>query len=195
MIIHTRLNDGTSICIRAVRRDDEKRLTEGIAKLSDTSRYLRFFSGMRQPPHHVIDALLDVDGHDHIAWGAIASDEPGQPAIGIVHAFRDEEDPLEAEFSVAVIDDYHGRGAARLLSAVLLLDCRKEGLTNFTVHILPENKPALLLAKSLGSQLVRYESGVTILDIDIEDALRSLGNAPELAGIDNIFQAFGYQPG
>ena len=27
------------------------------------------------PPQHVIDALLDIDGHDHIAWGAIASDE------------------------------------------------------------------------------------------------------------------------
>ena len=193
MIIHTQLNDGTPICIRQVSQDDEERLRNGIAKLSKKSRYLRFFSGMREPPQTVIDALLKVDGHDHIAWGAIATDQQGQPAIGVVHAFRDEDSPDEAEFSVAVIDEYHGRGAARLLSTVLLLDCYHEMLTKLTVHILPENKPAMLLAKSLGTSHFRREGGVTVLDIDIEGALQSLRATPDMIGIEKIFEAFGYE--
>lgn len=192
MIIQTQLNDGTPVCIRTVCKDDEQRLIDGIAKLSTKSRYLRFFSGMREPPRHVIDALTEVDGHNHIAWGAIATDEPEQPALGIVHAFRADTDPAMAEFSVAVIDEYQGRGVARLLSTVLLLDCKEEGFEKLTVHILHENKPAILLAKSLGADQVRMESGVTVCDIEIERALASLREIEDVPGIKDVFEAFGY---
>jgi GNAT superfamily N-acetyltransferase len=134
MIIHTQLNDGIPVCIRRVRKGDEARLKDGIAQLSPQSRYLRFFSGMREAPPQVIKALITVDGHDHIAWGALRSDLPDTPALGVVHAFRDKEHPEVAEFSVAVIDEYHGRGLARLLSAVLLLDCQQEGLEHLSVR-------------------------------------------------------------
>ena len=50
MIIETHLNDGRPVCIRELRREDEQRLKEGIARLSPQSRYLRFFSGMREAP-------------------------------------------------------------------------------------------------------------------------------------------------
>ena len=43
MPITTQLNDGTPVCIRRVRKDDEQRLRDGIAQLSPQSRYLRFF--------------------------------------------------------------------------------------------------------------------------------------------------------
>ena len=190
MVINTQLNDGTAVCIRRVRADDEERLKDGIARLSAKSRYLRFFSGASEPPPHVIDALLDVDGYNHIAWGAIATDEPGHPAMGVVHAFRDKDDPQAAEFSVAVIDEYHGRGLARLLSTALLLDCHREELERFILHILPENKPAILLAKSLGADPARTISGVTILDIDVEGALRSLRAIDDVPGIEDLFAAF-----
>lgn len=195
MIIDTLLNDGTRVCIRTVCKDDEQRLVDGIAKLSTESRYLRFFSGMREPPQHVIDALLEVDGHDHIAWGAIATDEPKQPALGIVHAFRDDDDPETAEFSVAVIDEYQGRGVARLLSTVLLLNCKEEGFERLTVHILHENKPAILLANSLGADHVQMEAGITVCDIEIEGALASLLSIDDVPGIKDVFEAFGYPKG
>jgi ribosomal protein S18 acetylase RimI-like enzyme len=146
MIINTQLNDGTPVCIRRVRREDEARLKDGIAQLSPQSRYLRFFSAMREAPPQVLRTLASPDGHDHIAWGALRSDLPDTPALGVVHAFRDKDDPEAAEYSVAVVDEYHGRGRARLLTAVLLLDCADEGLEQFIVHVLPQNRPALALA-------------------------------------------------
>ena len=109
-VIHTQLTDGTPVCIRRVRTDDEQRLKDGIALLTPQSRYFRFFSGMRQPPQRVIDRLIHVDGHDHIAWGALRSDRVDTPALGVVHAFRDSVEPTGAEYSVAVIDDYHSLG-------------------------------------------------------------------------------------
>lgn len=193
MTIQTQLNDGTPVCIRRVRPEDEERLKEGIARLSPQSRYLRFFSGMREAPPQVLRALASADGHDHIAWGALRSDLADTPALGVVHAFRDADDPEAAEYSVAVIDEYHGRGLARLLTAVLLLDCAREGLERFTVHILPENRPALALARSLGAEGVGHEGGVSVLEIDIAEALAALRAEPDVPGLAAVFEQFGEQ--
>lgn len=190
MIIDTHLNDGIPVCIRPVRKDDEQRLKDGIAKLSPQSRYLRFFSGMREAPPQVIEALVTVDGHNHIAWGALRNDLPGSPALGVVHAFRDKDDPDTAEFSVAVIDEYHGRGLARLLTAVLLLDCQREGLEHLAVNILPENRPALTLARSLGAHHTALDAGVSVFEIDIADALESLRAETDVPGLAAIFERF-----
>jgi len=193
MTIHTELNDGTPVGIRRVRPEDEARLKEGIARLSPQSRYLRFFSGMREAPPQVLRALASADGHDHIAWGALRTDLAETPALGIVHAFRDADDPEAAEYSVAVVDEYHGRGLARLLTAVLLLDCAREGLERFTVHILPENRPALALARSLGAEGVGHEGGVSVLEIDIAEALAALRAEPDVPGLAAVFDQFGAQ--
>jgi GNAT superfamily N-acetyltransferase len=194
VIIETQLNDGTPVCIRRVRPEDEQRLRDGIAQLSPQSRYLRFFSGMREAPPQVLRALASVDGHDHIAWGALRSDLPGTPALGVVHAFREADDPDTAEYSVAVVDAYHGRGLARLLTAVLLLDCAREGLVHFSVNILPENRPALGLARSLGAEGVGYEAGVSVLDIDIAAALEALRKEPDVPGLAAVFAQFDASP-
>jgi RimJ/RimL family protein N-acetyltransferase len=182
------------VCIRRVRRGDEQRLKDGIARLSSQSRYLRFFSGMREAPPQVLRTLASPDGHDHLAWGALRSDCPDTPALGVVHAFRDKDDPDAAEFSVAVVDEYHGRGLARLLTAVLLLDCAREGLDRFTVHILPENRPALALARALGGQGVGYEGGVTVIEIDIANALAALRAETDVPGLAAVFAQFGDEP-
>ncbi|MFO6445689.1 N-acetyltransferase family protein [Erythrobacter sp. NE805] len=191
MIIETELNDGTPVCIRRVRREDEARLREGIARLSPQSRYLRFFSGMREAPPQVLRALASPDGHDHLAWGALRTDLAGTPALGVVHAFRDADAPESAEYSVAVVDEYHGRGLARLLTAVLLLDCAREGLAQFTVHILPENRPALALARSLGAEGAGFEGGVSVLEIDIAEALAALRAESDVPGLAAVFDQFG----
>lgn len=192
MIIDTHLNDGTPICIRKVNSSDEGRLRAGIARLTPHSRYLRFFSGMREPPQGVIDKLLDVDGHDHIAWGAIRTDLADRPALGVVHAFREKDRADRAEFSVAVIDDYHGLGLARLLTATLLHACKAEGLETLSVSILPENAGALRLTRLLGGHRVQQSGGeVAEFDIDIDEALESLRREGATTGLSQVFEAFG----
>lgn len=190
-VIHTHLTDGIPVCIREVRKDDESRLKEGIARLSERSRYLRFFSGRQAPPQHVIDRLIDVDGQDHIAWGALRSDLEDTPALGVVHAFRDADEPTHAEFSVAVIDEYHGRGLARLLTLVLLLDCRREGLEELVVHILSENEAARAMTRSLGGVWQGQDRGVLEFEIDIDAAIESMRSDQDWPGMSAVFDQFG----
>ena len=44
IVIHSALTDGTRVCLRTIKPDDEERIRDGIARLSAESRYLRFFS-------------------------------------------------------------------------------------------------------------------------------------------------------
>lgn len=87
----------------------------------------------------------------------------------------------------------HPPRPARLLTAVLLLDCAREGLARFTVHILPHNRPALALARSLGAQAADYEAGVSVLEIDIAEALAALRAETGVPGLAAVFARFDAQ--
>ncbi len=190
IIVHTRLEDGRRICIRAVRPDDEPRMRGGIEQLSAQSRYLRFFSGAPQLPDRVIAGLVAVDGHRHLAWGAILSDDPEHPAIGAVHAVRGEDGSGNAEFAIGVLDEFHGLGLARMLSCVLLIHCRAEGIAELDVQLLAENRAAAMLVRSLGAERAGTSQGVSDYRLDTAGALTSLQAGQVPAGLGDVFAAF-----
>ncbi|ABC63740.1 hypothetical protein ELI_08240 [Erythrobacter litoralis HTCC2594] len=192
--MHTVLEDGEAVCLRTIRPGDEARMREGIAKMSPQSRYLRFFSGARTPPDWVIERLLDADGDRHLAWGAIATDAPGEPAIGAVHVFREEDDPQCAEFSVAILDAWHGRGLGKLLTATILLDAQEEGIEAFHVDTLAENRRAIEFTLSLGGKAQARDGapdGTTSgWMLDVAGALAVLKEECDPPGIAAVFAAF-----
>lgn len=191
-VIHTRLEDGTRVCIRTIRPDDEARMREGIARMSDRSRYLRFFTGMRVPPDRVIERLVAADGHQHIAWGAIASDHPGEPAIGAVHAIADADGDSDrcAEFSVAVIDEFHDRGVGRLLTATILLDAAGRGYEEFQAWTLAENAGAIGFIRALGAELKGREDSALEYHLPIGGAIEALRAACDPPGLADVFRSF-----
>ncbi len=144
------LGTGEPVLIRPIRRDDEVRLREAIMRLSDRSRYLRFFSGARRLPDAVIRQLVDVDGQRHVAWGALDMSDPDQPtAIAAVHAIR-SGDAGEAELAFGVLDAYHGQGLARLLIDAVVSDVRAIGLRELVADVLVENTKARRLLAHIG---------------------------------------------
>lgn len=190
VIVHTRLEDGRAVCIRAVRPDDEPRLRSGIEQLSQQSRYLRFFSAAPVPPDPVIERLVEVDGHRHLAWGAILTDDPRDRAIGVVHAIRDDEDDPRAEFAIGVLDAFHGLGLARMLTAVLLVHCRAEGIAALDAQILAENTAAIGFIRSLGAQRSGGQAGVAEFTLDTGAALETMRSSAEPQGLAAVFEAF-----
>ena len=189
LIVHTRLEGGRRVCIRAVRPDDEPRMRSGIEQLSGQSRYLRFFSSASALPDKVIAKLVAVDGHRHLAWGAILTDDPDHLAIGAVHAVRGDAHNSTAEFAVGILDDFHGQGLARMLTAVLLVHCRVEGIAAMDVQILSENHAAANLVRSLGGKRCRTEQGVSDYTLDTAAALTALQANTEPAGLHDVFAA------
>ena len=192
--VHSALNDGTAVVLRTITPDDEALIREGIAKLSAESRYLRFFSAAPVLPQAVVHRLADVDGHDHIAWGAICSECPDRPAIGAVHAVRYCHDGPVGEFSVAVLDAFQGRGLARMMTAALLVHCHAEGLEALDVHMLSENAAARRLVKSLGAAWAGESAGVADYRLDVAaaiEALRADGDAPGVQDVLRVLEEAG----
>lgn len=188
--IDTRLEDGTPVCLRRVTPADEPLIRAGIARMSPHSRYLRFFSGAKEPPDWVIERLLDADGATHIAWGAIALEVEGQPAIGAVHAFREEDEPDCAEFSVGVVDEWHGQGLGKLLTATILLDAREEGIARFHVDTLAENQRAIAFTRNLGGERTGTQGTTMSYTLEVDTALERLEAEADPPGIAAIFAAF-----
>ena len=188
--IVTRLEDGRRICIRTVAAHDEERLRTGIARMSPRSRYLRFFSGATTPPDWVIDRLLDVDGVLHLAWGAIDTSDPAQPAMGVVHAMRPDPEAQVAEFSIGVVDDYHGLGVGRLLTATLLLDAEDDGMDHLAAHVLYENRAAIEFIKRLGAEVVASDGPTLEYRLEIAQALDLLRAETDPPGLADVFAHF-----
>ena len=185
-IIHSQLEDGTKVCIRSIRATDGLKMRQGIEQLSGHSRYLRFFSPQPMPSNAVIERLIDADGHTHIAWGAILSDDHEHPAIGAVHAVRDDASSEAAEFSVGIVDAYHGLGLARMLIAVLLVNCRLENIATLDVQILSENRAARGLITSLGAERCKVEYSITDYVLDTALALDRLRSDASTQGLRDV---------
>ncbi|MCG6119699.1 MAG: N-acetyltransferase [Blastomonas sp.] len=188
-VIHTTASDGKSICIRSIRNTDAEQMREGIAHLSTQSRYLRFFSVQPMPSDSVIRQLVDADGHDHIAWGAIHMDGLSNPAIGAVHAIRSAEQDRSGEFSVAILDAYHGIGLGRMLTAVLLINCCAEQMPVLDIQTLAENQAAIGFIRSIGGELRQWDGGVQDYVLEVKPAIAKLRATSDLQGIRDIFAA------
>ena len=184
------LDNGTHICLRRIRHSDIERIEEGISQMSDQSRYLRFFSGSKTMPPSVVERLASVDGTDHLAWGVINMDEPDHPAIAAAHVFRGSQASDSGEFAIAVLDQYHGQGVARILMTTIFLDAYCEGFRQLQIDILRSNKKASGLVRSVGAKPCALEGPVAQYNLVIRDAISALQNMESPRAIRDIMTAF-----
>ena len=188
--VDAKLDTGTHVCLRRVRHSDLARIEKGISQMSDQSRYLRFFSGSKTMPPSVVERLASVDGTHHLAWGVINMDETEHPAIAAAHVFRETETSDTGEFAIAVLDEYHGQGVARILMTAIFLDCYCEGLRQLRIDMLRSNKKAYGLIRSVGATPCAMEGPVAQYNLDIKGAILALQKLDNPAAISDIMAAF-----
>src|SRR4051794_27172627 len=123
------LRDGSTLAVRPIEPSDREGVASGFEKLSDESRYKRFFSPTPRLSDAQLRSLTDVDHRDHEALVAVADDGDGP---GVARFVRLPDDPTAAEVAVAVRDDWQGRGVATGLLHALVERAREEGITRFT---------------------------------------------------------------
>lgn len=189
LVIESVLKDGTHVCLRTIRPSDEERIRAGIAELSDRSRYLRFFSAFRDPPPAIVKRLSAVDGHDHIGWGAIRTDLEEPHAIGAAHAIRSADLSLRGELAVALLDEYHGLGLARMLIAAVLVDCALEGIEQLEMQMIAENQPASRLVTSLGAQRKPALDSAEHYELDVSTAIATLSDPGQPRCVQDVFKS------
>ncbi|MFL5892076.1 MAG: GNAT family N-acetyltransferase [Solirubrobacterales bacterium] len=153
--------------VRPVGPSDKRLLDQGFARLSERSRYRRFFRPLDRLSERDLTYLTEIDHHDHEALAAL-DPETGH-LIGVARFVRIGE-PEEAEVSVVVGDPWQGRGVATALLEQLVERARDEGIARFVALVMEDNTEALKLFEHQapsGAKPRRSESGHLELLIDL----------------------------
>ncbi len=137
------LRDGASITVRPIAPEDKPLLVEVFGRLTEESRYWRFFMNLRALSAAMLVDFTEVDHSDHEA--VIAIEPSSGQALGVARYGRLSEDPEAAEVAVAVVDDWHRRGVARALLAELSARARHEGFRRFVAVVRADNRAAVAL--------------------------------------------------
>ncbi len=143
------LEDGTGMTVRIIDPEDADMHQHFVTDLSEESRYLRFFSGIRALPTAFLKELISPDfPSSHAIIGTVEVDGVEQE-IGVAR-YAATHDPEVAEFAVVVADDWHGLGIGKQLMRGIILSASIAGFRQLEGMILRGNKPMLKLAESLG---------------------------------------------
>jgi RimJ/RimL family protein N-acetyltransferase len=148
--------------MRAIRPDDEPRLTRLYDQLSRDTRYHRFFTVMRRLPPDWAHFLANVD---HRTRQALVVESPDDPeALIAVARYEPAGEPDLAEVAFVVHDAWQGRGLGAILFRELLSAAEANGIRRFRAWVLADNRRMLQLIARLGDVRARaIEQGVVEL--------------------------------
>jgi RimJ/RimL family protein N-acetyltransferase len=163
---NVQLADGSTLCVRPLLPDDRERERDFIQSLSERSRYLRLFTPLRFLSPHLLDQLMDIDYDRRMALVATVQNSGKEEFVGVAR-YAEADQPDTAELGITVTDRYQRRGIARVLMRELARYARTRGFRRLIGLVLPENRPMISLAESLG-YTSRYHSNDHLIHISLE---------------------------
>jgi acyl-CoA synthetase (NDP forming)/RimJ/RimL family protein N-acetyltransferase len=164
------LADGSTVHLRPIRPDDAPAIVEFHSRMSDRTRYLRYFSPYPRIPERELARFVNVDHHDREAFVIVSG--PRIMAVGRYE--RLGPDSPEAEVAFVVEDAHQGRGIGSVLLEYLADAARDNGITRFVAEVLPQNAGMIRVFGDFGYQVRRrYADGVVHLDFPIAPTEKS----------------------
>ncbi|AGZ45341.1 putative acyl-CoA synthetase [Actinoplanes friuliensis DSM 7358] len=164
------LSDGSAVHMRPIRPDDAPAIVEFHSRMSDRTRYLRYFSPYPRIPERDLARFVNVDHRDREAFVIVSG--PRIMAVGRYE--RLGPDAPEAEVAFVVEDAHQGRGIGSVLLEHLAEAAREHGITRFVAEVLPQNAGMLRVFSDFGYQVQRkYADGVVHLEFPIAPTEKS----------------------
>lgn len=156
-----RLPGGREVLLRPVTPLDAQAEQDFVGALSLDARHKRFHVGLRRLSPALLRQMIEVDQRDHVALVAQQL-QPAADALRLVadaRYVRSAGHPGEAEFAIAVADDWQSLGLGRRLMARLAAHARQAGLAALFGDVLVQNRRMLVLMQGLGAQLRPHPDG------------------------------------
>jgi acyl-CoA synthetase (NDP forming)/GNAT superfamily N-acetyltransferase len=167
------LSDGGTVHLRPITPDDGEKLLEFHGRLSERTRYFRYFGPYPRIPQRDLERFSTVDHHDRVALIALLGDD-----IVAVGRFDRLHQGESAEVAFVVEDGHQGRGLGSILLEHLAAAAREVGLTRFEAEVLAENGQMVRVFRDAGYQVSRaFEEGVLHLEFAIDPTDESVAVA------------------
>jgi len=144
------LRDGGSIHIRAIRADDKERLQAHFHGLGFDSVRFRFLGGKKDLTPADLRYFTELDFSQHVGLVALRRQEGAEEFIGVGRYICAEGDHRRAEFALAVVDAWQGRGVGTLLMEHLARIAAADGVERFEAEILATNRKMFDVVVALG---------------------------------------------
>jgi len=153
------LRDGSRIEVRAQQPEDQAAMLEVFGRMSEQSRYTRFFAPKPGLSEKEIAHFMNVDFFNHVALVAVADDAGSRRIVGAGRYIVSQ--PGTAELAFAVDDAHQGRGIASALIRHLAAIGRAAGLDGLHAEVLDGNAPMLKVFEKSGLAMsTRRQQGV-----------------------------------
>ncbi len=169
---------GVDLLIRPIKISDEPLVQDFWYCLSDRSLYLSFSSARRDMSHDRLQEMVAVDYTQQMALVAVTRPEEKPEIVGVARYFLNPDIRM-AELTIAVRDDYQGKGVGRELLAYLTYLAKNSGLVGFTAQVQVTNTPILGLLRRMGYdiEIVSEDGGVYELNLSFRQPGPSPGPA------------------
>ncbi|WEV24956.1 GNAT family N-acetyltransferase [Streptomyces sp. 71268] len=172
------LRDGGTAQIRPITPDDGQRLVDFYERVSDESKYYRFFAPYPRLSDRDVHRFTHHDYVNRVGLAATVGDE----FIATVRYDRIDERGRpssapadEAEVAFLVQDAHQGRGVASALLEHIAAVARERAIRRFAAEVLPANTKMIKVFTDAGyTQQRSFEDGVVRLEFDLEPTARSL---------------------
>jgi acetyltransferase len=146
--------DDVELFVRPIRPEDEPLLKDLFESLSPQSIYYRFFSPMKSFPHSMLARFTQIDYDREIAMVAIHHEENSEKMLGVSRIML-ELNQVDAEFSIVVRDEWHGKGIGAALLKRCLEIAAKQGIQKVWGYVMSDNTRMLALGRKLGFEVKR----------------------------------------
>ncbi|MDT8914244.1 GNAT family N-acetyltransferase [Amycolatopsis sp. PS_44_ISF1] len=167
------LSDGGTVHLRPVVPSDADGLVALHGRLSERTRYFRYFGAYPRIPPRDLVRFSTVDHHDRVAFAALLGDD----IVAVGRYERLDQGP-SAEVAFLVDDRHQGRGLGSILLEHLAAAASESGLRRFVAEVLSENAAMVRVFRDAGYQVSRaIEEGVLHLEFDIDPTEESLAVA------------------
>ncbi|RKT53387.1 bifunctional GNAT family N-acetyltransferase/acetate--CoA ligase family protein [Saccharothrix australiensis] len=167
------LTDGGTVHLRPITPDDAEKLLAFHGRLSERTRYFRYFGPYPRMPRRDVERFTTVDHADRVAFTALLGDD-----IVAVGRYDRLGGGGSAEVAFVVEDAHQGRGLGSILLEHLAAAARERGLSRFTAEVLAENGQMVRVFRDAGYSVSRaFEEGVLHLEFDIDPTDESVAVA------------------
>ncbi|MFD1146274.1 bifunctional acetate--CoA ligase family protein/GNAT family N-acetyltransferase [Saccharothrix hoggarensis] len=182
------LSDGGTVHLRPITPDDAEKLLAFHGRLSERTRYYRYFGPYPRMPKRDVERFSTVDHADRVAFTALLGDD-----IVAVGRYDRLGEGSSAEVAFVVEDAHQGRGLGSILLEHLAAAARERGLSRFTAEVLAENGQMVRIFRDAGYSVSRaFEEGVVHLEFDIDpteesvEVARAREQAAEARSVHNL---------